>query len=137
EFNGGYCYLPLYIFCDGYLLCAKLRTSGVDASEGAKEEIGRIVNHIRSQWPGVKIVVRGDSGFAREEIMSWCESNQVDYLFGPARNSRLQEEIQGEMEEARKQYTETGRASRVYKDFFYKTVKSWSRERRVVGKAEH
>ena len=109
----------------------------MDASEGAKEEIERIVNHLRSQRPEVKIVVRGDSGFAREEIMSWHEANQADYLFGLARNSRLQEEIQGEMEEARKQYTETGRASRVYKDFFYKTVKSWSQERRGVGKAEH
>ena len=136
-YYGEYCYLPLYIFCDDYLLCAKLRTSGVDASEGAKEEIERVVNHVRSQWPEVKIVVRGDSGFTREEIMSWCETNHVDYLFGLARNSRLQEEIHGEMEEARKQYEQTGRASRVYKDFFYKTVKSWSRDRRVVGKAEH
>ncbi|MBL1168818.1 MAG: IS1380 family transposase, partial [Candidatus Brocadia sp. AMX1] len=121
-YYGEYCYLPLYIFCDDYLLCAKLRTSGVDASEGAKEEIERVVNHVRNQWPEVKIVVRGDSGSAREEIMSWCEANHVDYLFGLARNSRLQEEIQGEMEEARKQYEQTGRASRVYKDFFYKTV---------------
>ncbi|GAN34992.1 IS1380 family transposase [Candidatus Brocadia sinica] len=89
------------------------------------------------EWPEVKIVVRGDSGSAREEIMSWCEANHVDYLFGLARNSRLQEEIQGEMEEARKQYEQTGRASRVYKDFFYKTVKSWSKGRRVVGKVEY
>ncbi len=96
-YYGGYCYLPLYKishfirdkFCDDSLLCAKLRTSGADASEGAKEEIERIVNHIRSQWPEVKVVVRGDSGFAREEIMGWCEANHVDYLFGLARNSRL------------------------------------------------
>ncbi|OQD46013.1 hypothetical protein BIY37_05400 [Candidatus Brocadia sapporoensis] len=119
-YYGEYCYLPLYIFCDDSLLCAKLRTSGADAGEGAKEEIGRIVNHIRSQWPEVKIVVRGDSGFTREEIMSWCEANKADYLSGLARNSRLQEEIQGEMEETGKHYEQTGRASRVYKDFSIK-----------------
>lgn len=136
-YYGEYCYLPLYIFCGDHVLCAKLRTSGIDASAGAKEEVERIVKCIRKDWPEVKIVLRGDAGFAREELMGWCEANQVDYIFGLARNSRLVEEIKGEMEEAQRLYEQTGQAARVYKDFSYRTLNSWATGRRVIAKAEH
>ena len=132
-----YCYLPLYIFCGEHLLCARLRPSNIDASAGSLKEIQRIVSFIRSRWPKVKIVVRGDSGFCREAIMSWCEKNRVDYVFGLAKNDRLKQEITEEMAKARQKFEKTGRASRVYKDFRYQTLGSWSRRRRVVGKAEH
>ncbi|MCP4368615.1 MAG: IS1380 family transposase [Deltaproteobacteria bacterium] len=132
-----YCYLPLYIFCGSQLLCAKLRPSDIDGSAGSKEEVERIVKHIRKQWPKVRIILRGDSGFAREELMSWCEANSVDYLFGLAKNARLLKKIEGELNEAQKEYDQTEQASRVYKDFIYSTMKSWSNQRRVVGKAEH
>ena len=132
-----YCYLPLYIFCDDHLLCARLRPSNIDASKGTAEELERIVKHIRMTWPEVKIIVRGDSGFCREEIMVWCENNRVDYVFGLAKNNRLKKVISEELIEAQIDFTKTGRASRVYKDFFYQTLKSWSKSRRVVGKAEY
>lgn len=132
-----YCYLPLYVFCGELLLCARLRSSNIDASEGTVEELKRIVPQIREKWPDVEIVVRGDSGFARDAIMSWCEENEVDYVLGLAKNSRLKEEISEELEAAKKKYEETQHAARVYKDFRYQTKKSWERERRVIGKAEH
>ena len=84
-----YCYLPLYVFCGRHLLAAKLRRSNIDASAGAVDEVDRIVAQIRTCWPRVKIVLRADSGFAREELMAWCEASSVDYVFGRARNQRL------------------------------------------------
>ncbi len=132
-----YCYLPLYAFCDGFPLCAKLRPSNIDAPKGTVEELQRIVPRLREAWPEVEIVVRGDSGFCRDEIMTWCEENKVDYVLGIAKNARLKQEIAEELDEAKKQYEETGKASRVYKDFRYQTRETWTRERRVVGKAEH
>jgi len=136
-YYGGYCYLPLYIFCGSHLLCSRLREANVDASFGAVTELERIVARIRQRWPEVRIIVRGDSGFAREELMSWCESHDVDFVLGLARNARLQRAVGGELEQARAQFEESGKASRVFKDFVYRTKKSWSRQRRVVGKAEH
>ena len=132
-----YCYLPLYIFCGEFLLCAKLRPSNMDAAAGSVEEVCRIVTQIRQRWPQVSIVIRGDSGFCREELMAWCESNQVDFLLGLARNSRLQEVLAPAMEQARNQFESTGHAARVFADFTYLTRRSWSRSRRVVGKAEY
>lgn len=132
-----YCYLPLYIFCGDFLLCARLRKADQDQAQGAREEIERIVTHIRKSWPDVEIIVRGDSGFCRDEIMSWCEANKVDYLFGLAKNSRLLACIHKEIEQAQLRYEISGNASRVFADFRYQTRESWSRERRVVGKAEH
>ena len=132
-----YCYLPLYIFCGNDLLCAKLRPSDIDAAAGSVKQLDRIVSHIRQQWPDVKIVIRGDSGFCRESIMAWCEANNVGYLFGLAKNKRLQRIIGAELQQASELFAATGSASRVFKDFMYRTQKSWSRERRVVGKAEH
>jgi hypothetical protein len=132
-----YCYLPLYIFCGDHLLCAQLRSSNIDASAGAVEELERILSKIREQWPGVEIVIRGDSGFCREGIMSWCESNGVDYILGLARNERLVDILKEELDQVRLAYEESGRSSRMFKDFEYRTLKSWSRSRRVIGKAEH
>ena len=135
-YYGNYCYLPLYIFCGEHLLCARLRTSGIDASAGTEEETGRIVERIRARWPKVRIVLRADSGFCREPIMAWCELNGIDYVFGLARNSRLAGMIADEMETARRRFEETGKASREFAELSYRTQKSWTRERRVVGKAE-
>jgi hypothetical protein len=136
-YYGHYCYLPLYIFCGEFLLCARLRSSNIDASAGSVEELQRIVEQIRSAWPLVRIVVRGDSGFCREELMAWCEANRVEYLLGLAKNERLKAEIAKEMAEAKAQYQQTGRATRRFQEFFYQTLKSWSHVRRVVAKAEH
>jgi hypothetical protein len=136
-YYGQYCYLPLYVFCGEFLLCARLRSSNIDASSGSVEELQRIVAQIRAAWPQVHIVVRGDSGFCREELMSWCEAEGVDYLLGLPKNDRLKADIAKEMEEAKAQYQETGRAARLFKEFVYQTRKSWSCARRVVAKAEH
>jgi len=132
-----YCYLPLYIFCGEFLLCARLRPSNIDASEGTVEELERIVGQIRNAWPGVKIVIRGDSGFCRDTIMSWCEAQRIDYVFGLAKNERLKAVIADEMQRAQELYEATRKAARVFKDFRYETRESWTRERRVVAKAEH
>jgi hypothetical protein len=132
-----YCYLPLYIFCGEFLLCARLRPSNIDASEGTVEELKRIVGQIRRAWPEVKIIVRGDSGFCRDSIMSWCEAQKIDFVFGFAKNERLKAIIAGELQQAQALYEETKKAARVFKDFRYETRESWDRERRVVGKAEY
>jgi DDE family transposase len=131
-----YCYLPLYIFCGRHLLAAKLRRSNIDASGGAVAEVARIVGHIRRRWPKTRILLRGDSGFAREVLMAWCETNTVDYLFGLARNARLEETVKAELLAAALDSLRTGRPARRFKDFRYATLDSWSRERRVIGKAE-
>lgn len=139
-FHGYYkefCYLPLYIFCGEHLLVAKLRTADNDASWGTVEVLAWLIPQLRAAWPHVRIILRADSGFCREAIMAWCEAHGVDYLFGLARNTRLVEIIQGELADAHVRYLQTGVAARVFADFPYQTRDSWSRERRVVGKAEH
>jgi hypothetical protein len=135
-YYGGYCYLPLYVFCGRHLLAAKLRPANIDGSAGAREEVERIVGQIRARWPRVKIILRADSGFARDPLMTWCEDNGVYYLFGLARNVRLVAEIEAELAEASAESAATGRPARRFKDFLWTTHKSWSRRRRVVGKAE-
>jgi hypothetical protein len=133
-----YCYLPLYIFSGEHLLCARLRQANEDPASGVLQELTRIVEKLKEVWPEVRIILRGDSGFCREEIMSYCEGkSQLDYVFGLAKNSRLIKEIGAEMAEAQELYRSTQKAARVFKDFRYRTRKSWSRERRVVGKAEY
>jgi len=136
-YYGDYCYLPLYIFSGRHLLCARLRRSNIDASEGAVTEMERIVSQIRARWPRVRVVIRGDSGFCREEIMAWCEANQVDYVLGLAKNSRLIAAIEPQMSRAQARHQRTGKRARVFADFSYQTLESWSRSRRVVGKAEY
>jgi DDE family transposase len=132
-----YCYLPLYIFCGDHLLCARLRPSDIDASAGALKQLQRIVAQIREAWPGVKITIRADSGFCREPIMAWCEANGVDYLLGLAQNPRLVAAIAGELEQVRQQHEATNRPARAFAELRYQTLETWSRERRVVAKAEH
>jgi Transposase DDE domain group 1 len=136
-YYGNYCYLPLYVFCGTHLLAAKLRRSNIDAAAGAVEEVARIVAQVRARWPEVRIILRADSGFAREALMAWCEGNAVDYLFGLARNVRLVRAIAPELAEAAVESTVTGEPARRFKDFMWTTRGSWSRRRRVVGKAEH
>lgn len=136
-YYGHYCYLPLYIFCEDQLLCARLRTADRDASDGVVAELERIVKRVRTAWPSVRIIIRGDSGFMRDPIMSWCEANKVDYVLGLAKNKRLQAAILAEMEEAKHLYEETLQKARVFKDFRYQTLNSWASERRVIGKAEY
>jgi hypothetical protein len=135
-YYGCYCYLPLYIFCGRHLLCARLRRSNIDASAGSVEELDRIVAQIRESWPEVRVVVRGDSGFAREAIMAWCEEHGVDYVFGLARNPRLQAALEPAFERAEALCAESGQPERVYDEWLHSTLDSWSRKRRVIGKAE-
>lgn len=132
-----YCYLPLLIFCGEQVLCARLREANRDASAGSLAEIQRIVTQIRNRWPEVKITLRADSGFCRQELMGWCESHQVDYVFGLARNKRLRKVIGRQLHEAQLLWEQTGKPARVFTEFEYRTKKSWSRGRRVVAKAEH
>ena len=131
-----YCYLPLYVFCGRHLLLAKLRPSDIDAAAGSVEAIERIVRQIRARWPYVRILLRADSGFAREALMAWCEENHVDYVFGLARNARLVAMIERELAAARAAAEQTGQPARRFKDFQWSTLGSWSRRRRVVAKAE-
>jgi hypothetical protein len=132
-----YCYLPLYIFAGDQLLCARLRPANQDAAAGSVGEVSRIVTQVRQRWPRVRIVLRADSGFCREELMGWCEHNQVDYLFGLARNQRLGKIVAAEMHQARVLHQTTGQPARVFAEFSYRTRKSWSHARRVVAKAEY
>jgi hypothetical protein len=135
-YYGHYCYLPLYIFCGEHLLCARLRSSNIDASAGSLEEVQRVVAQIRARWPQTRIILRADSGFCREELMSWCEQHRVDYVFGFARNGRLRRRIAGPMRAAKQEYRRTGKPARVFTEFRYRTRNSWSRSRRIIAKAE-
>jgi hypothetical protein len=133
----GYCYLPLYIFCGDHLLCARLRPSDIDACAGSVKHLQRIVAQLREAWPEVKVVVRADSGFCREELLRWCEDNGVDYVIGLAKNTRLVAAIAAEAELARQQFEATKQPARSFAELRYQTRETWSRERRVVAKAEH
>ena len=133
----GYCYLPLYIFCGEHLLCARLRTADQDGAAGTVAELAGIVARIRLSWPRARIMVRADSGFCRDELMSWCEAEHIDYVLGLAKNSRLKAAIDNEMAAAEERYEASQQAARVFKDFRYRTRESWSCERRVIAKAEH
>ena len=132
-----YCYLPLYIFCGEQLLCARLRTADRDGAAGTVEELAFIIGRLRVRWPAVRIIVRGDGGFCREELMSWCEGQGVEYVLGLAKNARLKALIAEELQQAKAEYESSGEAARVFRECRYQTLESWSRERRVVGKAEH
>ena len=132
-----YCYLPLYIFAGDFLLAAKLRRADGDGAAGAVEEVARLVARLRAQWPAVRIIVRGDSGFARDDLMTWCEAHDVEYVLGLARNARLEAAITLELALAEIACAVTQAPVRLYKDLVYRTRSSWTRARRVVGKAEH
>lgn len=131
-----YCYLPLYVFCGEHLLLAKLRPANVDAAAGATEEVARLVARIRERWPRTRILLRADSGFARDDLMTWCEDNGVDFLFGLAKNERLIAAIAPELAHAAAKSRRTGQAERRFKSFMWRTRTTWSRRRHVVAKAE-
>jgi len=132
-----YCYLPLYVFAGEHLLCARLRMSNIDASADSVEELEPLIARIRQRWPAVKILLRGDGGFCREKLMAWCEREGIDYVFGLAQNDRLKKQIEPQMAQAEQQYNETKAPARVFTEFFYSTKDTWSRERRVIAKAEY
>jgi hypothetical protein len=131
-----YCYLPLYVFCGRDLLVAKLRRANMDAAAGAREEVARVVARIRARWPRTRILLRADSGFARDELMTWCEENDVDFVFGLQQNGRLNAEIKDELAKAETKSRRTGKPARYFKEFRWTTRDSWSCKRRVVAKAE-
>ncbi|MGD9829434.1 MAG: IS1380 family transposase [Hyphomicrobiaceae bacterium] len=131
-----YCYLPLYIFCGRHLLAAKLRPSNIDAADGSVAEVARIVAHIRERWPVTTIVIRADSGFCRDDLMTWCEANDVQYVLGLAGNGRLIRKIAPELRRARIKAKRTGQPARVFAEFQYRTRRSWGATRRVIAKAE-
>ena len=132
-----YCYLPLYVFCGDHLLLARLRRANTDPGAGVAEELAPMIDQIRQAWPDTEIVLRADSGFARDKTMSWCEANGVCYVFGLARNARLQRMLSKAMAKSRRRHLATGKRSRRFRGFRYRTLKTWSRRRRVIGKAEH
>ena len=132
-----HCYLPLYVFCGRHLLLARQRRANVAGSDGAVEEMARIIAQIRRRWPRVRIILRADSGFCNDQLMGWCEANRVDYVFGLARNSRLEAALLEPLAEARRLCLAAGKPARVFREFQYRTLDSWSRTRRVIGKAEH
>jgi len=132
-----YCYLPLYIYCGDDLLCAKLRTADVDPAEGVTQELDRIVGLIRNRWKQVQIIIRGDSGFCRELLMSWCEQRGLFYIIGLSRNTRLVQRIKKHLRRSRVEHARTGLPARRYLSFYYRTRRSWSRNRRVIAKAEY
>lgn len=136
-YYGDYCYLPLYIFCGDAPLWMELRSSNIDGACGAKEAIAFVVERIRRAWPDVHIVVRGDSGFCRDELMSYCETEGIDYVFGLSKNERLLKRIEKALKKSRRRHAKTHQSSRRYIEFQYRTLKTWSKARRVVGKAEH
>ena len=133
-----YCYLPLYIFCGDHVLCARLRPSSIGPAVGSRKEVQRIVQQIRQRWPEVVIILRGDSGFCADELLTWCEENRVDYVVGVARNQRLEGLIAGPLAEAKQQFEATQKQARSFVEFEHKTLTgAWNKDRRVVAKAEH
>jgi hypothetical protein len=142
KFYHGYyqhhCYLPLYIFCGDHVLCARLRPSSIGPAVGSRKEVQRIVQQIRQRWPEVVIILRGDSGFCADELLTWCEQNRVDYVVGVARNQRLEGLLAGPLAEAKQQFEATQQPARIFVEFAHKTLKgAWNKDRRVVAKAEH
>jgi hypothetical protein len=135
-YYGNYCYLPLYAFIGDAIVWAQLRTADRDGSDGTIEALAQIVAAVRRRCPRARVVLRADGGFCREAILAWCEENRVHYVIGLARNARLQAELEPALARARQKACLCGGAARVYHEFNYRTLNSWSRERRVIGKAE-
>ena len=131
-----YCFLPLYVFCGERLLVSYLRPSKIDGAKHAWAILSFLVKELRKTWPKVKIIFRGDSGFCRHKMLSWCERNEVDYIVGLAKNKRLNAQSQELQEQAKKQFQQTGNKQRLFSAFNY-SAKSWGRERRIIAKAEY
>jgi DDE family transposase len=133
-----YCYLPLYIFCGDHVLCARLRPSSIGPAVGSRKEVERVIRQIRQSWPAVRIILRGDSGFCSDELMTWCEKNRVDFVVGMARNSRVEGLIESSLAEAKRQFEATQQPARIFVELEHETLTgTWSKKRRVVAKAEH
>jgi hypothetical protein len=136
-YYGHYGYLPLSIFAGEFLLGARLRSANRDGSAGVLEAIERIVATIRTRWATVRVTVRAEAGFCREPLMAWCEAHEIDYVFGLAKNSRLLAAVHAAQAQAQAQFTQTGQPARVFTEFRYRTLESWTQERRVIAQAEH
>lgn len=136
-YYGHYCFLPLYFFVDGHILLAHLLPGNADAKKAALPQLARIVRQIKAKWPDTQIIIRGDSGFCSDAIMSWCEASGVDYVLGLAKNPRLVKKISRQMRKAERGFIQTGETQRIFCNVRYRTNHSWSRSRRVVAKAEH
>ena len=119
------------------MLTAKLKTANLVPGHESLPDIQQVVARIRARWPKVRIILRGDSGFCREDLLAWSEQAGIFYVFGLARNARLLKRLTKELKKARKRYFQRYVAQRVFKDFSYRTLNSWSRRRRVIGKAEY
>ena len=136
-YYGDYCFLPLYVFCGEHLLISYLRPSNIDGAKHAWAILALLVKRFRKEWPRVKIIFRGDSGFCRNKVFSWCDRNDVHYITGIAKNNRLLELSKDRREEAKISYETSSEKQRLFDDFFY-SAKSWNnQDRRIIVKAEH
>jgi hypothetical protein len=136
-YYGHYCYLPLYAFSGEWLLSSLLRFAGQDASADALRPLRMLVDRIQTKWPEARIILRADSGFARDRIMTWCEQWEVDYVLGLAKNDRLKRALASQMQRAKDQCDDTGETVCLYDEFRYETLDTWSKKRRVIAKAEY
>lgn len=135
-FYDSYCFLPLYVFCKDQLLVSYLRPSKIDGAKHAWAVLALLVKRFRRAWPKVRIVFRGDSGFCRYKMLSWCERSNVDYIVGLAKNKRLNAFSQKLQRQAEERFQQSGSKQRLFGEFRY-AAKTWSRKRRVIAKAEH
>jgi len=135
-YYGNYCFLPLYVFCGRHLLVSFLRPSNKDGARGAWAILSKLVKRFRKEWPNVRIIFRGDSGFCRHEMFDWCERNDVYYITGIATNKCIERIFKPKIEEAKKCFEETQEKQRIFSEFMY-GAQTWSKERRIIGKAEH
>jgi len=131
-----YCFLPLYVFCGEHLLVSYLRPSKIDGAKHAWAILALLTKRLRKVWPGVKIILRADSGFCRHRMLSWCERHGVEYIIGIAQNNRLLALANDQMQQAHLQYLQTGQKQRLFADFYY-SAGTWGRKRRIIVKAEH
>jgi hypothetical protein len=131
-----YCYLPLHVFCGEHLLVSLLRSSDIDGAKYSGAILKLLVKRFREVWPEVKIVFRGDSGFARKRILHWCENNNVKYIIGIGANSRLQKLAESEEKQVETLYKISKEKQKTFSEFCYK-AESWNNERRIIVKTEY
>ena len=131
-----YCFLPLYVFAGDHLLVAYLRRADIDAAKHARAILKLLVGRLRQAWPGVRIIVRADSGFCRRRLLSWCERNAVDYIIGLAKNARLVRLAEPEMTKAADLFEGSGVKQRRFAELVCGAT-SWNRVRRVIARLEH
>jgi hypothetical protein len=136
RFYNGYCFLPLYVFCGEQLLVAYLRSAKHEAALHTAAVLKLLTRRLRQAWPKVRLVIRGDSGFYRNRVLSWCERNGVDFIVGMQKNPKLLTMASAWREQAQERFAAGGEPQRIFGEFAYQT-RSWKRERRVIAKAEH